>query len=72
METVLTVKLDNSIIYGCLNVGEFTDGNIPFGGRWDWKAYIQNRKDSGRHGRIAPGAYTDAELSRMQGVVRLS
>lgn len=70
MDTVLIVTLEKDIIYGCLKVGEFTDGVIPFGGRWDWEAFIQNRKDMGKHGLVAKGAYTSADLEKMQGVVR--
>ena len=72
MAKKLFVRSDGDINYGYLRVGVFTDGKITEGGEWDWDAFIKNRKEMGSFGKVAPGVYTETELERMQGIVKLA
>jgi hypothetical protein len=59
---ILFCRSNGDINYNCLTIGVFTDGKITEGGEWDWDSFIQNRKESGMFGKVAPGAYSESEL----------
>ena len=66
MAKLLFVRTNGDINYNCLTVGRFINGKIVEGGEWDWDAFIRNRKETGMAGKVAPGAYAEAELQWMK------
>lgn len=65
MAKKLFAKSDGDINYGCFLVGNFTEGRITEGGEWDWDAFLQNRRENGMFGTVAPGAYSEAERAQI-------